>query len=231
MDYKRGLLKTLMILLTTVQLFWPLVTSCRCAIKHPQQLFCTAQLVIVARVENITLNYVTGETGKDLYPVGSIESVTYHIKVQHVYRFERGRGRRRAIHRQTTINTPGSVYDCRVSLLQNTTYILTGHIRRGSLWVNSCGWVEDMAKLTYRQRTGLRSFYQDNCRCQVRCCTGSQCLHTTSARTNNQCMMDTGIFSCYTKYGICTYKRKNGQRGCVWKENPQIKQCLTVWGK
>ncbi|XP_069101134.1 metalloproteinase inhibitor 3-like [Argopecten irradians] len=226
----RRLKKELLTVLIIIQLFWPLVTTCRCAIKHPQQLFCTSNYVMTAKVEEVTLNYVTQEKATELSPLGSLATVTYYVQVHHVYRFERGKGRRRSIPRRTKIHTPGSLYDCRASLQKDKTYIISGDVRGRKLWVNSCDWVQNMATMTYSQKMGLMKLYEKNCRCQVKCCTGSQCKRKKSARHRNMCRMDTGIFSCYTNYGICEYEQTKGQRGCSWKSNPDIDRCLTTHG-
>uniref|UniRef100_A0A9J7YI18 TIMP metallopeptidase inhibitor 4 n=1 Tax=Cyprinus carpio carpio TaxID=630221 RepID=A0A9J7YI18_CYPCA len=126
--------------------------GCRCLQRHPQQDFCSSDIVIRAKVIGKVSSTVPGLTA---------------FKIQTIETFKQSDKKRIQV-----IYSPQT--SCGISL-NNGEYLLSGQVQNGRVIVDLCDLVEPWNQLSQVQKASL-SMYQKGCVCEISPCTGESCL-------------------------------------------------------
>ncbi|KAG7468711.1 metalloproteinase inhibitor 2-like [Solea senegalensis] len=174
--------------------------TCRC-MRHPQEQFCTADVVLKAKV------------------LGGLKVVkTKHeslsMKGYNIKQLKSFKGNCITIH---TIYTFTSSSLCGISLKYNTEYLLSGSFLDGRLHVSSCDLVREWDTLSDSQREGVVSQYEQGCGCKITHCYSSPCAASSSA----ECLWgneptEIKLFGKRTIGYTCTMK---SDKSCAWCKN------------
>ncbi|XP_075688464.1 metalloproteinase inhibitor 4 [Rhinoderma darwinii] len=142
-----------------------LTEACSCALSHPQQQFCIADIVVRARV-----------IGEKIIPsTNSYDStVQYEIKVIKIFK---GYEKMRDIH---YVYTPSesSVCGVRLDVANKREYLLGGHIYDNRVRINLCGLVYTWDSLSAFQIKSLSQTYVGyhlGCECKIKMCAVEIC--------------------------------------------------------
>ncbi|XP_042589467.1 metalloproteinase inhibitor 3-like [Cyprinus carpio] len=128
--------------------------GCTCLPRHPQQHFCTSDIVIRAKViEKVSCT----RPGLNAYKIQTIQTFKQLDKK-----------RIQVIYTRTTPNF------CGISLY-NDEYLLSGRVEDGRVILNLCDLVKPWNQLSQVQKEYL-SIYQKGCVCEISPCTGESCL-------------------------------------------------------
>ncbi|XP_042589470.1 metalloproteinase inhibitor 3-like isoform X4 [Cyprinus carpio] len=126
--------------------------GCTCIPRHPQQQFCSSDIVIRAKV------------------IGKVSSTVPRLtafKIQTIETFKQSDKKRIQV-----IYSPQT--SCGISLY-NGEYLLSGRVEDGRVIVDLCDLVEPWNQLSQVQKASL-SMYQKGCVCEISPCTGESCL-------------------------------------------------------
>uniref|UniRef100_A0A8C1XTG4 TIMP metallopeptidase inhibitor 4 n=1 Tax=Cyprinus carpio TaxID=7962 RepID=A0A8C1XTG4_CYPCA len=126
--------------------------GCRCLQRHPQQDFCSSDIVIRAKV------------------IGKVSSTVPRLtafKIQTIETFKQSDKKRIQV-----IYSPQT--SCGISLY-NDEYLLSGRVEDGRVILNFCDLVKPWNQLSQLQKASL-SMYQKGCVCEISPCTGESCL-------------------------------------------------------
>ncbi|XP_058510509.1 metalloproteinase inhibitor 2-like [Solea solea] len=183
--------------------------TCRCALRHPQEQFCSADIVMKAKV--------LGGLKVGITSHGNSSIKGYHIK-----QLKSFRGNCIEIN---TIYTHPSSASCGITLNYNTEYLLSGSLRDGRMHVSSCDFVKQWDKLTDSEREGVVSNYELGCGCKITHCYSSACTASSSA----ECLWgdeatETKLFGKRTTGYTCTMK---SDKSCAWCKNGG-KNCIDL---
>lgn len=142
--------------------------ACTCMPSHPQDAFCSSDIVIRAKV-----------VGKKLLDDGFFGTMRYTVKQMKMYR-----GFNKVQHVQY-IYTEASDSLCGVRLQVNKfQYLITGRVYEGKVYTGICNFIMPWEKLTLLQRKGLNHRYQLGCSCKIK-----RCFHLPCAVTSkNECL-------------------------------------------
>ncbi|KAK6312361.1 hypothetical protein J4Q44_G00180250 [Coregonus suidteri] len=122
---------------------------------HPQQAFCNADVVIMAKVVGVN--------------VGS--NTKYDI--QQIKMFK---GPDRVIHAIFTASSPAA---CGVTLETNKEYLFIGKLVTGRMYATQCGYNMPWEDLSATQKKCLTRRYQSGCNCKIIRCTSLPCPIST----------------------------------------------------
>ncbi|KAK6312362.1 hypothetical protein J4Q44_G00180260 [Coregonus suidteri] len=171
--------------------------ACRCAPVHLQQAFCSADVVIRAKVVGVT--------------VGS--NTKYDI--QQIKMFK---GPDRVIH---AIFTSSSSASCGVTLETNKEYLITGQLNTaGRMHIITCNFIQYWEDLSGTQKKSLTRRYQSGCDCTIIRCsslpcpvsTPDECLWTDWLLEDGQSGPQAKNFACLKRSdGSCTWYRGMAQ--------------------
>uniref|UniRef100_A0A9J7Z1X0 TIMP metallopeptidase inhibitor 4 n=1 Tax=Cyprinus carpio carpio TaxID=630221 RepID=A0A9J7Z1X0_CYPCA len=128
--------------------------GCSCVPRHPQQQFCSSDIVIRAKVIEKVPSTVPGLTA-------------YKIQTTETFK-QLDKKRIQVIYTRTTPTF------CVISLY-NDEYLLSGQVQNGRVIVDLCDLVEPWNQLSQVQKASL-SMYQKGCVCEISPCTGESCL-------------------------------------------------------
>ncbi|XP_041719694.1 metalloproteinase inhibitor 2-like [Coregonus clupeaformis] len=167
--------------------------ACKCAPVHLQQAFCSADVVIRAKVVGVT--------------VGS--NTKYDI--QQIKMFK---GPDRVIH---AIFTSSSSASCGVTLETNKEYLITGRLNTaGRMHIITCNFIQYWEDLGGTQKKSLTRRYQSGCDCTIIPCsslpcpvsTPDECLWTDLLLADGQSGPQAKYFACLKRSdGSCTWYR------------------------
>lgn len=144
-----------------------LTEACSCALAHPQQQFCSADIVVRARV--------IGE--KIISSTDSFDStIQYEIKVIKIFK---------GYEKMTDIPyvyTPyeSSVCGVRLDFTNKKEYLLAGNIYDGRVRINMCGLVyiwESLSAFQIKSLSQPHLGYQLGCECKIKICSMASCEH------------------------------------------------------
>uniref|UniRef100_A0A8C2B8U8 NTR domain-containing protein n=1 Tax=Cyprinus carpio TaxID=7962 RepID=A0A8C2B8U8_CYPCA len=126
--------------------------GCSCVPRHPQQQFCSSDIVIRAKV---------------IEKVPSTRPGLNAYKIQTIQTFKQSDQKRIQV-----IYTPQT--SCGISLY-NGEYLLSGSVEDGRVILDLCDLVKPWNKLSQVQKEYL-IMYQKGCVCEISPCTGESCL-------------------------------------------------------
>ncbi|KAK9890802.1 hypothetical protein WA026_012146 [Henosepilachna vigintioctopunctata] len=171
--------------------------ACSCRGSHPQEHFCNADFVILARIKR---QRVVNDT------------VVYKIRIRKDYKLSE---KAYVALKSGRIITPKYDSMCGLQLEMGKLYAISGRVRSLKAYVNMCGYAEKWEDITRRQRKGLRKMYRYGCTCKIRRCRSTYC-----PKNVNTCNWTS---ACHTQEGICL-RQANNQ--CNWTKNALLGRCL-----
>ncbi|XP_061430518.1 metalloproteinase inhibitor 3-like [Lethenteron reissneri] len=146
----------------------PGVDGCSCASSmHPQQAFCSADVVLRARI--VGRKIVVGHFNLTSHG-HPFQMVLHRVKQIKIYKGMELLGE------VTQLYTPTMDGLCAPSLdLSKTQYVITGKIRDGRVSVSGCDYVQPWEGLTLSQKKSLSYRYRMGCDCKIRECRSLPC--------------------------------------------------------
>ncbi|XP_077355810.1 metalloproteinase inhibitor 2-like [Festucalex cinctus] len=170
--------------------------ACSCVPRHPQQVFCQADVVIRALVVRRKADY-------DGY-----KPVKYVIKQTKMFK-----GPKRDFD---AIYTESNSAACGVALETSVTYLLMGRLELdGSLHITLCDFFQPWMSLSFPRRNLLRR-YRLGCSCKITRCTSlpcgisspAECLWTDFLPVKMASGEQAQNFACIKRsYGYCAWYR------------------------
>ncbi|KAF3859120.1 hypothetical protein F7725_021519, partial [Dissostichus mawsoni] len=141
----------------------PLTEACSCAMTHPQDAFCSADIVIRAKV-----------VGKKLLRDGHFGTMRYTMykgfeKVKHVQH----------IYTDASEGLCGVKFD-----INKYQYLITGRVYDGKVYTGLCNFNERWERLSLTQKKGINHRYQLGCNCRIKPCHYLPCFVTSK----NECL-------------------------------------------
>ncbi|XP_077384098.1 metalloproteinase inhibitor 2-like [Festucalex cinctus] len=166
--------------------------ACRCAPRHPQQVFCQADVVISAKVVRMVAS-AQSEVG--------LKTIKYVIKQTKMFK-----GPKKNFD---AIYTASSSAACGVTLTTGIKYLLMAGLHSdGSLHITSCDFLKPWDDLSASQKKLLKC-YEMGCNCKITRCTDPTC--TMSSPTGCY-WTDIQMEKLYQHYAC--FKKGNGS--CAW---------------
>ncbi|XP_026216963.1 metalloproteinase inhibitor 2b [Anabas testudineus] len=138
--------------------------ACSCSPAHPQQAFCSADIVIRAKV----VGRQEIEVGNNIYGY-PVTQIKYDIKQLKMFK-----GPNQDID---AIYTASSSAVCGVTLdASGKEYLITGRLNSdGKMHVTLCHFIEPWTDLTETQEKSLTQRYEMGCECKITRCTSIPC--------------------------------------------------------
>lgn len=145
------------------------VEGCSCQPAHPQQLFCSAEIVIRAKISGEKI--VSPSNSSSPY----MKMIQYEIKMIKMFK---------GFHKAKDIQyvyTPVFSSLCGVKLDSNNK---AGYLLSGSMWsdgrisIGQCDLVESWDNLSLSQKKNLNYRYQMGCECRINTCYSVPCAST-----------------------------------------------------
>ncbi|KAF3856136.1 hypothetical protein F7725_016859 [Dissostichus mawsoni] len=174
------------------------VEGCSCHPAHPQQLFCSAEIVIRAKISGEKI--VSPSNSSSPY----MKMIQYEIKMIKMFK---GFNKAKDIQ---YVYTPVFSSLCGVKLDSNNKagYLLSGTVRTGSMWsdgrisIGQCDIVESWDNLSVSQKKNLNYRYQMGCECRT-------------LATNNEATQ-----KCYPQINTCYTVpcASTGENECLWTD-------------
>lgn len=178
--------------------------SCSCIPTHPQQQFCNADFVILARIKREKVVDMQRE---------------YKIRIRKEYKMSE---KAEVALKYGRFLTPESESMCGQQFEVGKVYVISGKISNLQAHVNMCGLSEKWVDLTKRQRKGLKMLYRQGCSCQVKFCPPNR----NCARKINECNWETWRpdkkQDCQRNEGICMRSMRNQ---CTWSKSASLMAC------
>ncbi|XP_058510510.1 metalloproteinase inhibitor 2-like [Solea solea] len=180
--------------------------TCSCLRRHPQEQFCSADVVMKATID--------GKLRVGITMHGNFSAFGY------VKRLKTFKGTCAQIDE---IHTASSSAGCGVRLKTNTEYLLSGSVSGIRMNVYLCDWAMLWDKLTDSQREGVVYNYEQGCGCKFTYCSTAPCAASSSA----ECLWgdeatERKLFGKSTKDYTCTMK---SDKSCAWCKNGE-ENCL-----
>ncbi|KAG7260950.1 hypothetical protein CRUP_016298 [Coryphaenoides rupestris] len=125
--------------------------GCTCARSHPQDAYCSSEIVIRAKV-----------VGKKLVKDGPFGTMRYTVKQMKMYKgFDK-------IQHVQHIYTVASESLCGVKFdINKYQYLITGRVFEGKFYTGLCNFIERWERLSLSQKKGFNHRYQLGCGCRV----------------------------------------------------------------
>ncbi|XP_029453189.1 metalloproteinase inhibitor 3 [Rhinatrema bivittatum] len=175
-----------------------LADACTCWPSHPQEAFCSSDIVIRAKV-----------VGKKLMKDGPFGTMRYTVKQMKMYRGFN------TMPQVQYIYTEASESLCGVKLEVNKYhYLITGRVFEGKVYTGLCNFIQKWDHLTLPQRKGLNYRYEQGCSCKIKPCYYRPCFVTAK----NEClwmdMLSSFGYPGYQSKNYACIKQKEGY--CSW---------------
>ncbi|KAF7667972.1 hypothetical protein LDENG_00038580 [Lucifuga dentata] len=178
--------------------------ACSCSPAHPQQAFCSADVVIRAKV-------VGGEevdAGNDIYG-NPIKRIKYDIKQIKMFK-----GPEKDV--EAVYTAPSSAV-CGVTLETNgrKEYLITGKLEAdGTVHITLCDFTEPWDDMSATQKKSLTQRYEMGCDCKITRCSSIPCMISTP----EECLwtdwvIEKKVSGQQAKHFACI-KRSDGS--CAW---------------
>ncbi|XP_068111099.1 metalloproteinase inhibitor 4 [Hyperolius riggenbachi] len=181
--------------------------ACSCALSHPQQLFCIAEVVIRAKAINRTVHNSDSIDGEIQYGIEMMEMFKGWDKIT-------------AVH---DVFTPEESSMCGVDLdyERKVEYLLTGYLYNNKVTIGLCGLHKPWYEVTSFQKKSLTDgTYKKGCEyCKIRMCSGEQCDNHYS----DTCFWgDWDNGDQWLEDNSACVPGKDGS--CSWQSSPDAKQ-------
>ncbi|XP_061703156.1 metalloproteinase inhibitor 2-like [Syngnathoides biaculeatus] len=142
--------------------------ACSCVARHPQEVFCQADVVIKATVVGKTvISWKPSVFNFGFLNPGVLDSIKYDLKQTKMFK-----GPKKLF---------GAIYTglnsavCGVYLANGIEYLLMGRLQSdGSLHISSCDFSQPWDKLSATQKSLLKR-YETGCDCKITRCTSLHC--------------------------------------------------------
>ncbi|XP_077414190.1 metalloproteinase inhibitor 2-like [Vanacampus margaritifer] len=165
--------------------------ACRCAPRHPQQVFCQADVVIKAKV--VSMTSAPGEVG--------LKPIKYVIKQTKMFK-----GPKKNFD---AIYTASSSAACGVTLTTGIKYLfMAGLNSDGSLHITSCDFLKPWDDFSASQKKLLKC-YEMGCNCKITRCPSSTCAMSSPT----ECFWTNILMEKLYQHYAC-FKKGNGS--CSW---------------
>uniref|UniRef100_F7ARG7 Metalloproteinase inhibitor 1 n=1 Tax=Monodelphis domestica TaxID=13616 RepID=F7ARG7_MONDO len=157
-----GLFLALMLLLlaTTVQPG----KACSCGPRHPQEDFCSSDMVVTARfLSGPQLNHTLSYLQYKMEIIKKLKGFDILGGITPVPKF---------------LTTPAQESLCSYrfkALAKGQEYLVAGLLREDQLYVTSCSFVKPWSSLSPAQRLGFKQIYASGCGCHVQPCLSVPC--------------------------------------------------------
>lgn len=177
--------------------------ACSCSPAHPQQAFCSADVVIRAKV----VGEQEVDTGNNVYG-NPIKRIKYDIKQVKMFK-----GPSQDID---AIYTASSSTVCGVTLETNgNEYLITGRLEAdGKMHVTLCQFIEPWDALSPTQRKSLTQRYEMGCECKITRCTSVPCMISSPAECLwTDWVMEKAVYGEQAKHFACV---KRSDDSCAW---------------
>ncbi|XP_048740948.2 metalloproteinase inhibitor 2-like [Ostrea edulis] len=168
--------------------------ACKCAVRHPQRIFCQSDYVIQGRILR--------EQSVDSW------RKRYEVKVQENFKNRYADPVRGS---KVWIYTASSSPACGVMFDIGNKYVIAGsRDMKGKLEASSCSWNVKVSDLSNFQRQALRNMsYKRNCACKIRGCPHARC------EKSDGCLVPYTNSNCYHRNALC----KQSGNTCSWTPN------------
>ncbi|KAJ8258652.1 hypothetical protein COCON_G00176640 [Conger conger] len=190
--------------------------GCSCIPAHPQQQFCSSQIVVRAKIK-----------GEKIVPPGNgsspyMKMIQYEIKVIKMFKgFQK-------VKDIQFVYTPVFSSLCGIKLDSSKEYLLSGNIYRdGKVSIGLCDLIEHWDNLSVSQKKNLNYRYQMGCDCKIATCYTVPC----TAITDNECLwtdwlLDNSLNGDQARQFACI---KHSDGSCSWfrGDRPAEKDCLS----
>uniref|UniRef100_A0A8C1ZKJ0 Metalloproteinase inhibitor 4 n=1 Tax=Cyprinus carpio TaxID=7962 RepID=A0A8C1ZKJ0_CYPCA len=171
--------------------------GCSCVPRHPQQQFCSSDIVIRAKVIEKVSSTVPGLTAYKIQTTEVFKGFDGVNETQHVY-----------------TNEMPSVCGIRLARGQ---YLLSGRITPEGFFVSLCDYFEVWDKLSLLQKENLKYRYLTGCTCMISTCIEKPCQPSTK----NECMQTDWSFTWQFKDGESVHESaciRHSDGSCGWYE-------------
>uniref|UniRef100_A0A8C2BUD7 NTR domain-containing protein n=1 Tax=Cyprinus carpio TaxID=7962 RepID=A0A8C2BUD7_CYPCA len=166
--------------------------GCRCLQRHPQQDFCSSDIVIRAKVIGKVSSTVPGLTAYKIQTIQTFKQ-SDQKRIQVIY-----------------ITQTSCGFD-----LENSEYLLSGRVEDGRVVLDLCDLVKPWNKLSQVQKWYL-SMYQKGCVCEISRCTGESCLNEMLQK---KCLMRvTNIFRLDDEKALQSICLPGNDGFCSWQQ-------------
>ncbi|XP_051769327.1 metalloproteinase inhibitor 2-like [Ctenopharyngodon idella] len=194
-------LSAALLFLLSVGLKEQVVESCSCVPRHPQEFFCTSDIVMRAEITGEKL--IAGDIN-----ISGTGEIQYDVKVIKVFK---GSDKIKNIKHVYT----SEMFSLCGTRLNHDQYLLSGHFHK--FFVSMCDFIVPWNKVSLMMKNNLKYRYQMGCDCKIFRCTGEHCL----PNTKNECIL-TGRSSYYSPAGpvhdYACIRHSNGS--CSWYTGP-----------
>ncbi|XP_056590468.1 metalloproteinase inhibitor 3-like [Triplophysa dalaica] len=161
--------------------------SCRCLQRHPQEQFCTSEMVILANV-----------TGKRLPARNQINLFQNKIKIIKDLKGSNNANRIQYVYTDSS--------SCGITLDQGL-YMLSGHWLENGIKVMMCNLVNQWEHLSLTEQENFNQTYKMGCNCTISTCSDSPCC----PKSKNECKWE--INSPHSHEYVCL---KDSDGICSW---------------
>lgn len=173
------------------------VESCSCRSTHPQEHYCNADFVVLARIKKHRVNN---------------DTIVYKIRIKKEYKMSE---KAYVALKSDKIITPKYDSMCGLQLEIGKLYVISGRVLSLRAYVNMCGYAAKWETISRRQRKGLRKMYDYGCTCKIKRCNSQHC-----PKNVNTCNWKS---RCHEREGICLRQANNH---CNWTRNAALSKCL-----
>uniref|UniRef100_A0A6M2DYY8 Putative secreted metalloprotease n=1 Tax=Xenopsylla cheopis TaxID=163159 RepID=A0A6M2DYY8_XENCH len=182
--------------------------ACTCMPAHPQEQFCRADYVIVARVMK------SHRTANDqlVYKVQILQEYKMSEKAPHYLKSGR-------------LVTSGADSMCGANLQIGETYVIMGRTRAR---LSMCDFYKPYRSLTTVMKRGVLGMYEKGCQCPIK--TMMRAQNTTYRLPLDSCKWSFINGDCEGDYGICIRREDQitGRVTCHWRRNSFYKKCKAL---
>ncbi|XP_026476558.1 tissue inhibitor of metalloproteinase-like [Ctenocephalides felis] len=183
--------------------------ACSCMPMHPQEQFCKADYVIVARVMKRHFTH-------------SNDQVVYKLQILQEYKMSE-----KAPHYLKSGRLVSSSSDsmCGVQLQVGETYVIMG--RNRSL-LSLCDFYRPYRSLTTVMKRGILGMYAKGCQCPIK--TLMRATNESNRLAFDSCKWNFLSGNCEGDYGICIRREDqiSGRVTCHWRRNSFYKKCKAL---
>lgn len=180
-----------------------LAEACSCSPAHPQQAFCSSDVVIRARVVGSQVI----DAGNDIYG-NAIKRVQYDVKTIKTFKGPN--------QNLDAIYTAPTSAVCGVTLETNSQeYLIAGRLETdGTMHITLCDFIEPWEGLSATQKKSLAQRYEMGCDCKITRCTSIPCTISGPAECLwTDWVIEKSVNGNQAKHFACI---KRSDDSCAW---------------